>query len=215
VEDVSNHTFAERQLALFAKARTVFADEGFALSAHCAASASALLLPESHLDMVRLGISLYGLWPSALTKLSSCADRQHSPSSLKPVLSWRTRISMIHHIERGEFVGYGCTFKASHPMELALLPVGYFEGYPRLAGNHGGSHVLIKGQRCPLLGRISMNMMVVDVSGISGVEVGTIATLVGSDGPEQVSAEDLAGWAQTISYEVMARINPALPRQIR
>ncbi len=213
VEDVSNHTFTERQLALFGEVRRIFREAGLRVKAHCASSASGLLLPESHLDLLRLGISLYGLWPSPLTKLSYCASNKNGAEALRPVLSWRCPLSLIQTLAAGEFVGYGCTFRASQPMKIALLRVGYFEGYPRLGASQGGSYVLVKGQRCPLLGRISMNMMMVDVSSVAEAKVGSIATLIGSDGNEQLSAEDLGAWAQSINYEIVARLNPDIPRQ--
>lgn len=214
VEDASNHRFARKQLDIFRQACQIFAEQGYQLKAHHASSASGLILPESHFDLVRVGISLYGLWPSSLTRLSYYAERHPEAEALHPVLSWRCQISAVHPLNAGEYVGYGCTFRASRSMVLALLPVGYYEGYPRLAGGQGGSYVLVKGQRCPLVGRLSMNMMVVDVSGVEGVAAGEIATLIGSDGDERVTVDDLASWSQTINYEVVARLNSDLPRKI-
>jgi alanine racemase len=96
-------------------------------------------------------------------------------------------------------------------MTLALLPVGYFEGYPRLASNHG-AYVLIRGARCPLIGRISMNMMIIDVSHLESPAVADTATLIGSDGGEVISASEFADWAQTIHYEALTRLNGIIPR---
>jgi alanine racemase len=214
VEDVSDTSFARGQIAVFERVAGVFSSQGYSLRRHMAASAAAMLLPASRGDFSRIGIALYGLWPSALTKLSYYAMHQSSAHVLHPVLSWRAPITNLLALKAGEFVGYGCTFKASQAMTLALLPLGYFEGFSRLAGEQKGSYVLIKGRRCPLVGRISMNMVVVDVSGISGLQVGEIATLLGRNGSEEISAEDHARWGQTISYEFVARLAASLPRRI-
>ncbi len=212
VEDVTDHEYADHQLAAFAKARKVFADAGFSLMAHSAASAPALILDASRFDLTRIGISLYGVWPSPLTKVSYL-QLNAKMLELKPVLSWRTEVTTVKPVRSGQYVGYGCTFRAIRDMRIAVLPVGYYEGYPRIAGENA-SYVLIQGKRCPLVGRICMNMMMVDVSHLASVEVGESVTLIGEDGSDHVSAHDLAGWSKTIHYELLSRLHPDIPRHL-
>ena len=212
VEDVLQHEYARQQVAAFKEARSIFKNKGFDLAAHIASSASTLLLDDSHYNFTRNGISLYGFWPSGKTKLSY--NTNHSElAKLLPVLSWYTEVALCKTIKEGQFVGYGCTYRALKDTRIAVLPVGYYEGYPRLASGRG-SYVLIRGKRCPIIGRVCMNMMMVDISHLKQVEAGDRVTLIGTDGEEHISAEDLAGWSETIHYELVTRINPAIPRQV-
>ncbi|MFK7826017.1 MAG: alanine racemase [Oligoflexales bacterium] len=213
VEDVTDSEFAMKQLKLLISVRTSWEGMGFELLFHAASSASSMIIAESQLDLCRVGISLYGLWPSSLTRLSY-AKLYPKLAPLEPVLSWKTCITTLRELKGGEYVGYGCTFKASRAMKIAVISVGYYEGYPRIAGNDSRSFVLIRSKRCPLVGRICMNMMMVDVSSLEDVEVGDEVTLVGKDGDEVISADDLAAWSQTINYEVVACLNPEIPRVI-
>jgi alanine racemase len=210
VEDVTDHEYGDQQLKSFTAALETFRKAGLAPVAHAASSASALILEESRFDLVRLGISLYGTWPSSLTRVSYM--QQHaSLVELKPVLSWRTEVTTVKPVAAGQYVGYGCTYRALRDLEVAVLPVGYFEGYPRIAGD-SPSYVLIRGHRCPLVGRICMNMMMVDVTHVPGVAVGDEVTLIGRDGGETISAHDLATWSKTIHYELLSRLSPDIPR---
>ncbi|MCK5879791.1 MAG: alanine racemase, partial [Holophagae bacterium] len=129
---------------------------------------------------------------------------------LRPVLSWKTRPVQIKTVAVGNFVGYGLTYRAHRPMNIAVLPVGYTDGYDRRLSNSG--YVLIRGQRAPICGRICMNIMMVDVSHISSVSQDDVVTLIGHDRDEQITAETLASKAGTIHYEVLARLNPSIPR---
>ncbi len=212
VEDVLQHEYAIQQVNEFDEARKFFKQKGFELAAHMASSASTLLLDESHYAFTRNGISLYGFWPSGKTKLSYNSHHT-SMATLQPVLSWHTEVALSKVIEEGKFVGYGCTYRALKPMRIAVLPVGYFEGYPRLASGRG-SYVLIRGKRCPIIGRICMNMMMVDVNHLHQIEAGDRVTLIGNDGEEAITAEDVASWSETIHYELVSCINPSIPRRI-
>jgi alanine racemase len=212
VEDVTDHGYASQQLALFHQASQVFHDAGMAPMLHAASSASALIMAPSRFDLVRVGISLYGAWPSSLTRVSYL-QQQDEVLNLQPVLSWRTEVTTVKSVAAGKFIGYGCTYRAIRDMRIAVLPVGYYEGYPRIAGE-SASFVLIHGQRCPIVGRICMNMMMVDISHLSDVQVGEQVTLIGRDGNDTVSAHDLAGWARTIHYELLSRLHPEIPRRL-
>jgi alanine racemase len=211
-EDVTEQDYASQQLAAFEEgARRVRVAIGTAatLERHIAASAAALLLPQARHDVVRVGISLYGLWASSETRLSARALLGRVPE-LRPVLSWRCRSQLTKWLPAGSYVGYGCTYRCPVETRIAVLPMGYFDGYPRLLSSR--AHALVNGQRCPVLGRVMMNHVVIDVTRAARGEGPMTATLLGRDGDEQVSADQLAGWAQTINYEIVTRIGAHLRR---
>jgi alanine racemase len=209
-EDVTEHTYARSQLACFERGvAAVTALVGRAVERHAAASAAALVLPESRLDVVRVGIALYGLWPSRETRLSAALVHGALPE-LRPVLSWRCPSQLVKAVPAGSYVGYGCTHRCTRDSILAVLPVGYFDGYPRLLS--GRAHVLVRGQRCPVVGRVMMNHILVDVTDTAAPGERVEATLIGCDGEETLSADQLADWANTINYELVARLPPHLRR---
>ncbi|MBF2050240.1 MAG: alanine racemase [Leptolyngbya sp. IPPAS B-1204] len=217
IEDTTDHRFAHQQLTRLQEAEQAFRQAGFDLPiVQSANSAATILWNQTHAAMVRVGIAAYGLWPSKETYakvLQTFADRGEGfIPTLQPVLSWRARVVQVKAVPAGGYVGYGRTFRAAYPMKIAVLPVGYHEGYDRRLSNLG--YVIINGMRAPVCGRICMNMFMVDVTHIPNVQVGTIATLLGSDGEERVSAEQLASWMGTINYEVVARIHPSQPRYL-
>ncbi|HLT28583.1 MAG TPA: alanine racemase [Myxococcaceae bacterium] len=213
-EDVTEQAFARRQLATFdagvERLRQLLPAQA-PLERHFAASAPTLVLPEARLDCVRIGISLYGLWPSAETRLSARVVLGDLPE-LRPVLSWRCESQLVKWIEPGSYVGYGCTWRAEERTRIAVLPLGYFDGYPRLFSDR--AHVLVNGRRCPVLGRVMMNHIVIDVTRAEPAAPRVLATLLGEDGNARLSAENLAAWAETIHYELLTRIGPHLERRI-
>ncbi|MEZ4266154.1 MAG: alanine racemase [Myxococcota bacterium] len=215
IEDTTDHRFAGQQVAAFAAARQAFIEAGLAVPiVHSANSAATILFPETHGDLVRVGLAAYGLWPSPETFATAIQIHAQGGDGflpeLRPALSWRARVAQVKDVPTGAFVGYGRTFRATWPMRVAILPVGYHEGYDRRLSNL--AHVLVKGVRAPVRGRVCMNMMMVDVTHIPDVRAGEIATLMGQDGEERVSAEQLAGWMGSINYEVVSRIHPGEPR---
>ena len=119
-------------------------------------------------------------------------------------------MAQVKDVPAGAYVGYGRTWRATRPSRIAVLPVGYYEGYPRAAS--GRAHALIAGQRVEIVGRICMNMMMADVTDLPAVQAGDEAVLIGVSGEEKIRAEDVAGWAGTIHYEIVSRIHPGLPR---
>ena len=212
IEDVTEQTYANRQLDVFdegvRRITSVLKSER-PFERHIAASAAALLVPRARQDAVRIGISLYGLWASNETRLSAHSVLGRVPE-LRPVLSWRCASQLTKWLPAGSYVGYGCTWRAPADTRIAVLPLGYYDGYPRMLS--GKAHVLVAGQRCPVLGRVMMNHVVVDVTRAATDDGQVIATLLGRDGGEQLSAEQLAGWAQTINYEIVTRLGAHLRR---
>ncbi|NJL29722.1 MAG: alanine racemase [Thermoanaerobaculia bacterium] len=171
IEDTTSHEFAIEQRQRFERMAAVVEAGGFApLLRHAACSAATLLFPETHLGMVRLGISQYGLWPSKETFLSYTLEHgRPAVPVLEPVLSWKARISQVKRVPAGSFVGYGCSFQTTRETLLAVLPVGYSDGYDRRLSNQ--AHVLVRGRRAPVRGRICMNLMMIDVTDVAGVEL--------------------------------------------
>ncbi|MBI4994767.1 alanine racemase [Candidatus Peregrinibacteria bacterium] len=175
---------------------------------HCANSAATLLFPETYFDMVRPGISVYGLWPSQEVKIAF--QKTQKKATLLPVLSWRTKIAQIKNVSAGTYIGYGCTYCAKRNMKIAILPVGYYDGFDRRFSNRG--YVLIRGKRATLCGRVCMNIIMADVTDIPSARVEDTATLLGKDGREEITADELAEIAGTINYEITTRINEKIPR---
>jgi alanine racemase len=193
------------QLALFAEATA-----GFPYERHIAACAATFLIPESHYDIVRLGISSYGLWPSPETKQHWSVQHPEAGDPLQPVLSFHTRILSLRSLAPGESIGYDNTYTTSEKRTTAVIPVGYYEGLPRGLSNK--TKVVIGGQLVPIVGRIAMNMSVCDVSGIPNVAVGDLVTIIGHQGDTTISADDHAELNHTINYEMVTRLPAFLPR---
>ncbi len=192
---------------------------------HIAASAAGMLLEATRFDLVRTGIALYGLWPAEETRLLLLSSGQDLLQSLnqqftagaevkedflRPALSFKTVAVQIKDVPKGASVGYGCTFRTQRPTRLAILPLGYAEGFDRGLSNTGV--VLIRGQRARVVGRVCMNMTMVDVTDIPDARAGDEVILIGSQHDQRVSAEDMAAKIGTINYEVVTRIPPVVPR---
>lgn len=171
---------------------------------HIAASAAAMLWPETRLDMVRFGIALYGLWPSKQTRAAIPNELR-----LEPALSFESRIAAVRKIEAGTPVGYGGTYRAPRPMRVGVVPLGYADGIPRALSNRGA--FVVAGKRCPVAGRVCMNMTILDL-GTTNARPGDRVVLIGSDGGASVSADDWADWAETINYEIVSRLPAGLVR---
>lgn len=218
IEDTTDHRYAQRQQDLLQEATAAFAAQGLAVGmVHAANSAATLLWPQTHASLVRVGIAAYGLWPSKETyavALQRCLDRAAGGvPQLRPSLSWRARLVQVKEVPAGAYIGYGRTFRTTHASRLGIVPVGYHEGYDRRLSNV--AHVLVRGVRAPVRGRVCMNMLMVDLTHIPQAAAGDVATLLGCDEEEEINAEILAGWMGTINYEVVSRIHPDQPRLLR
>jgi alanine racemase len=177
---------------------------------HIACTASTLAFPESHFDLSRIGIGIYGL--ESYRTIHSLVKKTNPRFSLKPVLTWKTKILAVKELPAGAYVGYGRTYRTPKKTKLAILPVGYNEGYDRKLSNLG--EVLINGKRCKVRGRVYMNLLSVDVTNLKNVKIGNEAVLIGKQGKEEIFVEELASIVGTINYEIVTRINPTLPRVI-
>lgn len=211
IEDTTDHSYAEKQLARFNEAYKILESMGVAPKIrHCANSAATLLFRETHFEMVRPGIACYGMWPSNETYLSFLKEIG-SDFSLKPAFAWKSKVAQIKEIATGEYIGYGCTFKTSHPTRLAIIPVGYYDGYDR---SLNGAYVLINGRIAPVRGRVCMNIIMVEVTDIPDAKLENEVVLLGKNCDEEITAEQFGSWAGTINYEVTTRVNERIPRII-
>jgi alanine racemase len=170
---------------------------------HMANSAAVLRLPESWLDMVRPGILMYGVLP---------APGLACPAEIRPALAWKSRVVYFKVVRPGHPVSYGSTWQSGHPVRIVTVPVGYGDGYFRSLSNKAS--VLIRGRRYPQVGAVCMDQVMVDIEGDSAYN-GDAVTLIGEDGAERITVEDLAQWAGTIPYEILTAINTRVPRVYR
>ncbi len=211
IEDTTDHSYAEKQLAKFQEAADLLENAGFPVPIkHCANSAATILFDKTYFNLVRTGISNYGMWPSNETYVSYLKEIGDG-FELKPAFTWKTKIAQIKTIKAGEYIGYGCTYKTGHESKIAILPIGYYDGYDR--GINGG-HVLIHGKRAAIRGRVCMNIIMVDVSDIPEAKIEDEVILIGKDADEEISAEQFGTWAATINYEVTTRVNERIGRKI-
>jgi alanine racemase len=200
--ETANEAYTENQLKSLLLVTERLRRAAFVPSlVHMAKSSTIITVPDSHLAMVRPGLILYGIYPSP-----DMAKEIH----LKPVLSWKTRVLQLRRLPRGSSIGYGRTFKTKRDSFIATLPVGYADGYQRLFSNR--ACVLVRGERAPVVGRVSMDLTTVDVTDIRKVQQGDEVVLLGRQGDAEISADEMAVWANTISYEILTSISARVPR---
>lgn len=213
IEDTLEHQFARDQLGRFHEALAAIKAEGVEPRwTHAACSAAALLFREADFTLARIGISMYGHWPSRETRLSWVMGHPQGSLNLEPVLSWKTIVGQIQRVRRGETVSYGRTWTALRDSRLAVLPIGYSDGYPRVLGNR--ARVLVRGRPVPVVGRICMNITLADVTDVPDVGVGDEVVLIGKQGQAEITVEEVAETAGTINYEFLARLAPHVRRRV-
>jgi len=211
IEDTLDPSFAESQVQKFRQALDIL--KGLDIrppQVHASASAGALLYSDMDFSMVRVGIGTYGIWPSRETQIA--ARERGRKLSLAPVMTWKTRVAQVKDVSAGEYVGYGLTFRASRAMKLAVLPIGYYDGYDRKLSSSG--RALIHGQPASIVGRVAMNMTMLDVTDV-GADLDDEVVLLGRQGNAEIRVEEIAEKIGSIPYEVVARINPLIPRLLR
>jgi alanine racemase len=175
-----------------------------------AGSAAAILHPESHFNCVRIGIAMYGLWPSRTVEVSARRNKKTRVLKLKPALSYKTRLVHVRRIPAGSFVGYGSSFQARSAMTIGVIPVGYYEGLPRSLSNMG--FALLKGGILPIIGRVCMNMTILDLSKRPRAKVGDEVVLIGTSKNKEILATDVADWAGAINYQIVSTIPEHIDR---
>ncbi|MSP37976.1 MAG: alanine racemase [Deltaproteobacteria bacterium] len=198
----ANEKYAAKQLKTFQRVLDRLNEVGIVQApAHMSKSAALITTPAANFSMVRPGLILYGMYPAANLK---------KQISLKPVLAWKTRIIQLKRAPIGTSIGYGRTFVTKRNSLIATLPVGYADGYRRLLSNR--AQVLVRGKRVPVVGRVSMDLTTVDVTDIRNVQQGDEVVLLGRQGGGEISADEMAAWADTISYEIFTSIGARVPR---
>ena len=201
--DETDKTSAEHQFKLFTDFTGRLEKEGIHFTyRHCANSAAVIDMPQVDLDMVRLGIAMYGMYPSDEVKKEKV--------ELFPALDLKSHITMVKEIPAGEKVSYGGTFTTTRTTKLATVSVGYGDGYPRALSSKG--YVLVRGQKAPIVGRVCMDQMMVDVTDIENVTRVDIVTLIGKDGDAEITVEEIAALAGTFNYEFVCDLGKRIPR---
>ncbi len=200
--DSADQGYARRQLDRFLAVLAALERRGLRPPlAHAANSAAMLTLPEARFDMVRPGVAVYGLAPS---------DEVRLPEGFSPALAFKTQVAQVKWIPAGEGISYGATYVTERPTHVAVLPVGYADGFRRAPANWG--EVLVRGRRAPLVGRVCMDQCMIDVTHIPGVRQGDEVVLIGRQGDDELTAEAVAGRLGTIAYEVVAELLARVPR---
>jgi len=201
--DCADNTYTISQREMFIGLLDDLRREGLEFQLrHCANSAAIIDFPGSSLDLVRAGIMLYGLYPSAEIKRDKVA--------LKPVMSFKTKITQIKNVPAGFSISYGCTYITGEATIIATLPVGYADGYSRMISGRG--EVLIRGRRAPVLGRVCMDQCMIDIGNVPGVRPGDEVVLFGSQQGRTLPVEEMAEWVGTINYEIVCMVGARVPR---
>lgn len=207
-KDTTYLTYPNQQFAEFERAVTILENAGIKnLTRHISATGGTMIDSRFHLDAVRLGIGLYGIFPSRELEM-----QLSTKLALAPALSWYALVSETKKIKAGEFVGYDLTERLTRDITAAIVPIGYWHGLPWALSGIGS--VIIRGKRCKILGRVSMDVIVVDATE-ANCTVGDVATLIGTEGDETITARELAAKANTTPYEIITRINPLIERTRR
>ncbi|MBX7256190.1 MAG: alanine racemase [Candidatus Hydrogenedentes bacterium] len=202
IADSARDPFTANQLRTFRHVLRQLEKEGIPYEmVHAANSAAIVNHPASVFDMVRPGLMTYGVWPT---------DTPPATSPLSQVLRWESEVVLVKDLEKGVTIGYGRTYTADEKMRIALVPVGYADGFRYSLSNRG--HVLIRGKRCPVRGSVSMDQIVVDVTQVAGVTLGDPVTIIGRDGSLTITVEDVAKQAETIPYEILTGIGRRVQR---
>ncbi len=200
--DASDKTMAREQMAAFARMRGMLKERGVTPPlVHSANSGAIIDLPEASMDLVRAGISLYGVWPS---------EEVQKTLDLRPALSLKSTIVFLKDLEDGRTISYGATYRTRGQQKIATIPVGYGDGYPRSLSNKG--YVLIRGRKAPICGRICMDQFMVDVTDIPGAALGDEVVLVGKSGEEQITLEEIGSLSGRFHYEFACDLGKRIPR---
>ncbi len=201
--DSSDKDHAKGQFRLFSQLLCKLRKSGLEIpTCHSANSAAIIEMPQTHLDMVRPGISLYGFYPSD--------EVEKSLIDLKPAMTLKSTVIQVKDVPAGFKVSYGSTHVTQQPTRIATVPIGYADGYSRLLSSQG--QMLVHGQRAPIIGRVCMDLTMIDVSHIEGVESGDEVVVFGSQNGHELHADELAATTKTINYEIVSAITARVPR---
>ncbi|WP_366183567.1 alanine racemase [Flavobacterium ovatum] len=212
-ESIANYYRIDRQIKKFEEAyQYVCANNIKPEIKHSACSAASMMFPQTRMDLVRIGIMQYGLWPSPEVFVNYLNTKKSKIDPLNRVITWKSKIMNIKTVNAGEFIGYGNSFLAEKKMTIAVIPIGYSHGYSRSLSNQG--RVLINGHRCVVVGSVNMNMMTVDITDIGNVKKEDEVILIGKQDEVSVSIASFSDLSNQLNYELLTRISKTIPRKI-
>jgi alanine racemase len=210
-ESISNFVRIQSQIKYFKEIEQFLAGEGIEPEIrHTACSAAAITYPETRMDMVRVGILQYGFWPSKETFIHYIYDKINKRDPLKRILKWKSKVMAVKRVKQGEFIGYGNNFMAYKDMKIAIIPVGYSDGYSRSLSNQG--KVLINGERISIIGMVNMNMITANVCKLPDVKTGDEVVIIGQQGKNQLSVASFSELSNQVNYELLTRLPQKIPR---
>jgi alanine racemase len=212
-ESISNYYRIQRQLKKYRKLLSYLENNRiFPELKHVANSAAAFVYPSTRMDLVRVGIMLYGFWPSTETFIHYINNKTNKMDPLERILGWESRIMSIKEIKTGEYVGYGISYLAQTDMKTALIPIGYSSGYSRSLSNKG--RVLIHGQRCSVIGIVNMNMIMVDITDIKEAREGDEVVIIGKQGNLEIKVSAFSDISEQLNYEVLTHLSESIERKL-
>lgn len=212
-ESFSNFPRVKNQVLTFDENREQFREQDLVPEQnHAACSAAAIRFPTMRYEMVRIGILQFGYWPNHETYVEYIANSEIEHDPLKPVMTWKSRVMSTKNVAKGEYVGYGNAFLANADRQLAVIPVGYSDGFSRSLSNQG--RVLVRGCQAPVVGTVNMNALTVDVTDIPGIHIGDEVVLIGRQGDQSITVASFSDFSNQLNYELLSRLPPNIPRLI-
>ncbi|MRT91543.1 alanine racemase [Ancylomarina sp. 16SWW S1-10-2] len=210
-ESISNHSRILKQLKSYQRMSTVMETNGLSPKIrHVANSAASFIYPKARMDMVRIGIMLYGFWSSSEVFIQYINNRKNKINPLNRILGWESRIMSIKEVKTGQFIGYGISYLAQTDMKTALIPIGYSSGYSRSLSNKG--RVLIGGHLCCVIGVVNMNMLIADVTHIPNVKLGDEVVIIGKQDSLEIKVSAFSDISDELNYEVLAHLSELIKR---
>ncbi len=212
-ESFANHFRIQKQIREFNKTRKWLNEQDLVAERyHTACSAAAMNYPKTQMDMVRIGIMQYGYWPNKETMINWMSKRKMHTDPLIRIITWKSHLMSKHHVKKGEFIGYGTRYLAEEDMLVAVVPVGYAQGYSRSLSDQG--RVLVNGQRVGVIGMVNMNMVIIDITRIPEVCIGDEVILIGEQGDQSISVSSFSELSAQLNYELLTRLPLDIPRKI-
>lgn len=212
-ESITNYLRIKDQIKNFKSVINTFKEAGLkAKYNHCACSAAAIRYPTTRMDLVRVGILTYGLWPSQEILIDHMKNKEEFYNPLSRVMKWKSSVMAIKEVNRGDYIGYGTSFQAPRKMRLAVIPVGYETGFSRSLSNKGS--VLINGEFAYIVGTVNMNAVTVNITDIPNVKIEDEVVLIGSQGENEITVSAFSDLGEQLNYELLTRLPGDIPREI-
>ncbi|GEC72282.1 alanine racemase [Flavobacterium flevense] len=212
-ESIANYYRVEKQIKYFEEIHQyLIKNELKPEIVHSACSAAAIMFPATRMNLVRVGIMQYGLWPSQEVFVAYINSKKIKQDPLRRIITWKSTVMSLKKVKSGDFIGYGTSFMAKKNMKIAVIPIGYAHGYSRSLSNHG--RILIQGQRCMVVGLVTMNMVAVDVTDINSVKKEEEVVLIGNQNDLAITIASFCDYSNQLNYELLTRISKTIPRKI-